>query len=102
MNNILLLAILGVGVLVVIVGCSHSNVFGWHEDLGISDQQAAELYQTNQNDPQIIQWKSAVQNEINDFKSTCTGHWKVNMCIIQAKDINSICISHPPTVTGVF
>ena len=48
-----------------------SNVFAWHQDLGINDTRAAELYKTNPNDPQIKQWQDAMMNEINKYTRLC-------------------------------
>jgi hypothetical protein len=59
------LLILFLSDLVIAVSISHWNVFGWHANLGISDEQAAQLYQTNPDDPQIIAWKNALQFEID-------------------------------------
>jgi hypothetical protein len=97
MNNLTLLGMVGVAVVfLVVTTINPPTIFGWHEQLaGISDQKAAEMYQTNQNDPQIIRWKNSAQNTIDDFKSTCTGHWKVDYCIIYAREINFVCMSHP-------
>ncbi len=42
---------------------THSYAF--HENLGIDDNEASELYHANPNDPAIVQWKSALQSAIN-------------------------------------
>ena len=39
--------------------------YAFHENLGIDDNKASELYQANPNDPAIVQWKSALQSAIN-------------------------------------
>jgi hypothetical protein len=92
------LLILVVTPLVFVVGVSHSNVFGWHEELGLSDQQAAQLYQTNPNDPQIIGWKNGLQGMINDYKKVCGVDGYIdpnsNICISSAKEINDLCVHH--------
>ena len=77
--------------------------FAWHKDLGVSDQQAGELYKTNPNDPQIIGWKNGIQNSVEDFKSVCgpesfldiTAQDIIDLCVGSGKEINGDCVTHP-------
>jgi hypothetical protein len=39
----------------------NSQTYGWHENLGIDSNKAAELYQTQPYDPAISRWKNALQ-----------------------------------------
>ena len=48
-----------------------NNVYSWHQDLGISDSRAAELYKTNPNDPQIKKWQDDMMYEINLLRRAC-------------------------------
>ena len=41
--------------------------YAFHENLGIDDNKALELYQTKPNDPAIVRWKNAVQSAISDM-----------------------------------
>jgi hypothetical protein len=41
---------------------SQSDAF--HENLGIDDNKASELYHANPNDPAIVRWKNALQSAI--------------------------------------
>ena len=94
------LVFLFISVLVLALGVSYWNVFGWHADLGISDQQAAQLYKTNPQDPQITAWQNGVQKAIDDFKFVCFGNVfdpekMRDQCVASAKDINELCSPHP-------
>jgi hypothetical protein len=81
-----------------------TNVFGWHGDLGITDEQAAQLYRTNPNDPLIVAWKNSIQYELNLMKqANCIGsegsvfgtHEGDAACKDVAKVVYDNCISHP-------
>jgi len=80
----------------------HFIAFAWHEDLGISDQQAGELYKTNPNDPQITGWKNGIQKAVEDFKFVCNGETLditaqeiIDQCVNSGSDINRFCLRHP-------
>jgi hypothetical protein len=61
------------GSTVAILGFSLQDVFGWHQNLGISDTRASELYQTNPNDPQIVRWANALQEMYETNSQVCFG-----------------------------
>jgi|SRR5215211_4865753 len=41
---------------------TEKNVFGWHGELGISGERAAELWQSNPDDPAITEWRLQLQD----------------------------------------
>lgn len=45
--------------------------YAWHEELGISDERAAELYASNPSDPKIEGWKLGIQKLIDFSISLC-------------------------------
>jgi hypothetical protein len=45
--------------------------YPWHEELGISDERAVELYASNPSDPKIEGWKSGIQKLIDFSISLC-------------------------------
>ena len=53
----------------LVVGLSitgvYPAVFAFHENLGISDEVAVQMYKTNPNDPQIMSWANAMQQKYN-------------------------------------
>ena len=61
----------GVLIIIYFLVIPSNNVYSWHQDLGISDSRAAELYKTNPTDPQIKQWQDAMMHEINQNKLVC-------------------------------
>jgi len=74
----------------------NSNVNAWHENLGIDDNKAAELYKTNPNDPAIVQWKNALQSGINGIDNCLDVKAAINdSCQSLMSTIISNCSSHP-------
>lgn len=73
------------------------NSYAFHEKLGIDDNKASEFYRTNPNDPAIIQWKNALQTEINDMDE-CFYIDTAISCMTQMRIIISNCDSHPNTL----
>ena len=55
----------------VLIGFSAQSSFGWHENLGVSDEKAAQLYQTNPSNPQITRWSNALQYQYELNKQVC-------------------------------
>src|SRR5688572_12401954 len=47
-----------------------SSVFPWHQNLGIDDLRASELYRNNPNDPLVKQWQEAMMN-YRDTANSC-------------------------------
>lgn len=89
---------------IIVTLISFSHVFGWHANLGISNQQAAQLYKTNPNDPQIIAWKNALQAKIDYIKEKCFEPVIVDKALIELRNracnpivelIYDNCVSHP-------
>jgi hypothetical protein len=74
---------------------SHTSAF--HENLGIDDNKASELYHANPNDPAIVQWKSALQSAINGMDN-CFEIQEAISCQSLISNITSHCKSHPNTL----
>jgi hypothetical protein len=70
----------------------HSSA--WHENLGIDNNKAAELYQTKPNDPAIVQWKNALQLAINKADD-CFNIRSAITCQTLISTITSNCETHP-------
>src|SRR5687768_16140457 len=75
----------------------NSEIYGFHEKLGIDDNRASEFYRTNPNDPAIIQWKNALQRAINDLDG-CFDVYTVMTCQSSIVTVISNCNSHPNTL----
>jgi len=71
--------------------------YAWHENLGIDDNKASQLFQTNPNDPAIVQWKTALQLAINDIDK-CFDIQTATLCVGLIPTIISNCVSHPNTL----
>lgn len=96
-----------VGILAVLMGINSQIVLGWHQDLGMSDEKAAQLYQTNPNDPQILKWSNALQLEYEQDKQFCfephpytdgiesLDKMQKESCNVLLPIINDNCIHHP-------
>ncbi len=98
-NDSLLLALIAPLVI------TSSSVYAWHSNLAISDQQAAQLYQTNPNDPQIVSWKNALQNKIDLISGTClTGPSSsfvvTDVCNNIVRVVYDNCLHHPGALLG--
>jgi hypothetical protein len=72
----------------------NAHSYAWHENLGIDNIKAAELYQTKPNDPAIVQWKNALQLAINNANN-CFNIESAIRCQILISTITSNCESHP-------
>lgn len=70
------------------------HTYAWHENLGIDANKAAELYQTKPNDPAIVQWKNALQLEINGM-GKCLNVETAISCESLMSTIISNCNLHP-------
>jgi hypothetical protein len=77
----------------------NTHSYAFHENLGIDDNKASELYQTNPNDPAILQWKSALQSAITSMDK-CFGFdaQEIIDCQSLIPIIVSNCKSHPNTL----
>jgi hypothetical protein len=73
---------------------SLTHSYAWHENLGIDNNKAAELYKTSPNEPAIIQWKNALQSAINDM-GNCYNIESAISCESLFSTIISNCNSHP-------
>lgn len=71
--------------------------FAFHENLGIDDNKASELYHTNPNDPAIVRWKNALQSAISDMDK-CFEVQSAIACQDLISTIISNCNSHPNTL----
>jgi len=78
---------------------SFNYTYAWHENLGIDNNKAAELYQTKPNDPAIVQWKNALQLAINGMDKCFTIQEAIS-CQSLIATIISNCKSHPNTLLG--
>ena len=58
---------------------------------------ASQLFQTNPNDPAIVQWKTALQLAINDIDK-CFDIQTATLCVGLIPTIISNCVSHPNTL----
>jgi len=76
---------------------SFNYTYAFHENLGIDDNKASELYHTNPNDPAIVQWKSALQSAINGMDK-CFEVESAIACPNLISSIISSCKSHPNTL----
>jgi hypothetical protein len=74
---------------------THSYAF--HENLGIDDNKASELYHTNPNDPAIVRWKNALQSAITGM-DWCFTIGSAISCQPLMGTIISNCKSHPNTL----
>lgn len=79
-----------------------SSVFAWHQNLGIDDLRAAELYRNNPNDPLVKQWQDAMMNSmdtanrcINDTSGTIFIGPLLEHCITTVQTILDNCKAHP-------
>jgi hypothetical protein len=71
--------------------------YAFHENLGIDDNKASELYHANPNDPAIVQWKSALQSAINGMDK-CFEIGTAITCQSFISTIINNCKSHPNTL----
>ena len=76
---------------------SIGSVNAWHENLGITDQQATELMRANPNDPSIVQWKNAMQKRIDsDMRCLDPGNEPIrNICNDLIILDYQRCLAHP-------
>ncbi len=73
-----------------------SSVFAWHQNLGIDDLRASELYRNNPNDPLVEQWQEAMMSSMNTANScmVLTGPG-IEGCITIVQTIVENCKAHP-------
>ena len=72
----------------------NTHSYARHENLGIDNIKAAELYQTKPNDPAIVQWKNALQLAINNANK-CFDIESAITCPTLISTITSNCDTHP-------
>jgi hypothetical protein len=72
--------------------------YAFHENLGIDDNKASELYHANPNDPAIVQWKSALQSAINSLDKCVDIRDPMTCDKSLITTIISNCKSHPNTL----
>ena len=72
----------------------NTQSYAWHQNLGIDNNKAAELYQTKPNDPAIVQWKNALQSAINGMDK-CFDIESAISCESLTSTIIGNCKSHP-------
>jgi len=79
---------------------THSHAF--HENLGIDDNNASELYHANPNDPAIIRWKNSLQSAIDTIPryEYCFVSPNSKECGPFFFSIIANCESHPNTLLG--
>jgi len=80
----------------------NSQTYAWHENLGIDDNKASELYKTNPNDPAIVRWKNSLQSAIDAiprYEYCLVSHYSRD-CGTFFFTIISNCNSHPNTLLG--
>jgi len=76
-----------------------NSAFAFHQNLGIDDNKASELYHSNPNDPAIFQWKNALQSAISEMDK-CFDIQTAISCQSLIETIVSNCNSHPNTLLG--
>jgi hypothetical protein len=76
----------------------NTHGYAFHENLGIDDKKASELYHANPNDPAIVQWKSALQSAINGMDKCFLDTESAISCYPLMSTIISNCKSHPNTL----
>jgi hypothetical protein len=76
---------------------SFNHTYAFHENLGIDDNKASELYHANPNDPAIVQWKNALQSAISGMDK-CFDIDSAISCQSLIPTIISNCKSHPNTL----
>jgi len=94
--------LIGIGVVTVTVAFTlllslNTHSYAFHENLGIDDNKASELYHANPNDPAIVQWKNALQSAISGMDK-CFDIQEAISCEFLIPTIVSNCISHPNTL----
>jgi hypothetical protein len=75
----------------------NTHSYAFHENLGIDDNKASELYRTNPNDPAIVRWKNALQSAIAGMNECFTMQGAIS-CQSLIPTIISNCKSHPNTL----
>jgi hypothetical protein len=75
----------------------NSHSYAFHENLGIDDNKASELYRANPNDPAIVQWKNGLQSAITGMDKCFTIQEAIS-CQSLIPIIVSNCKSHPNTL----
>jgi len=78
----------------------NAQSYAWHENLGIDDNRASELYHTNPNDPAIIRWKNSLQLAIEELDNMgkCFVNPKATGCESTILNMIAQCKSHPNTL----
>jgi hypothetical protein len=71
--------------------------YAFHENLGIDNNKASELYHANPNDPAIVGWKNALQSAITGMDK-CFDIESAISCKSLIPTIISNCKSHPNTL----
>jgi hypothetical protein len=76
--------------------------YAFHENLGIDDTKASELYHTNPSDPAISRWKNSLQSAIDSISryEYCLVYPNSRECGPVFSTIINNCQSHPNTLLG--
>jgi hypothetical protein len=80
----------------------NTHSYAFHENLGIDDNKASELYHANPNDPAIIRWKNSLQSAIDTILryEHCLVNPNSRDCGTFFFSIIANCKSHPNTLLG--
>jgi hypothetical protein len=102
--NSFLFLVLSISISALVLFTTGNNIFAWHQDIGISDSQAAELYQNYPNDPEITGWQNGMTEYFNSIKNGCldfsvTRHqaW-IEACTSLVSIVKENCDAHPNTL----
>jgi hypothetical protein len=104
LSKSLLYMMLSISMSTFLLFTTGNNIIAWHQDIGISDSQAVELYQTYPNDPEITSWQNGMTEYFNTIKSGCldfsiTRHqaW-IDACTSTVSIVKENCDAHPNTL----
>jgi hypothetical protein len=90
---------IAISIIIVLITVPMDLVFGWHANLGISDQDASEINRNNPDDPQITIWKNAMQNSIAKhkicFDTSLYDKSFIQSCEYLIRQDYENCVSHP-------
>jgi hypothetical protein len=75
----------------------NTHSYAFHENLGIDDNKASELYHANPNDPPIVRWKNALQSAIDGMDKCFYIQQGAISCQSLISTITN-CKSHPNTL----
>lgn len=90
----LFLVLMAVTLSFALIFSLNNHSYAWHLHLGIDDNEAAELYKTNPNEPGIFRWKNSLQLAI-DSMDYCFNIESAISCKSLIYGIMSECNLHP-------